>query len=58
MKVIVFGATGSIGRLAVDALLKAGHTVTAFARNPEKLKDQKHQAYLFFWGCIKSHRYT
>ena len=38
MKVIVFGATGSIGHLTVDALLKAGHTVTAFARNPEKLK--------------------
>jgi putative NADH-flavin reductase len=38
MKVIVFGATGSIGHLTVDALLKAGHTVTAFARNPEKIK--------------------
>ena len=38
MKVIVFGATGSIGNLTVDALLKAGHKVTAFARNPEKLK--------------------
>ena len=38
MKVIVFGATGSIGHLTVDELLKAGHTVTAFARNPEKLK--------------------
>ena len=37
MNVIVFGATGSIGSLTVDALLKAGHTVTAFARNPEKL---------------------
>ena len=38
MKVIVFGATGSVGHLTVDALLKAGHTVTAFARNLEKLK--------------------
>ena len=38
MKAIVFGATGSIGHLTVDALLKAGHTVTAFARNPEKLE--------------------
>jgi uncharacterized protein YbjT (DUF2867 family) len=37
MNVIVFGATGSIGSLTVDALLKAGHKVTAFARNPEKL---------------------
>ena len=38
MNVIVFGATGSIGRLTVNALLKSGHTVKAFARNPEKLK--------------------
>ena len=37
MKVIVFGATGTIGQLAVEELLKAGHSVTAFARKPEKL---------------------
>jgi len=37
MKVIVFGATGTVGRLAVANLLKAGHTVTAFARSPRKL---------------------
>ncbi len=37
MNVIVFGATGTVGRLAVEHLLKAGHTVTAFARSPEKL---------------------
>lgn len=37
MKVIVFGATGTVGRLAVEDLLKAGHTVTAFARSPQKL---------------------
>ncbi|MEM9011936.1 MAG: NAD(P)-binding oxidoreductase [Pseudomonadota bacterium] len=37
MKAIVFGATGSIGRLVVGELLKAGHEVTAFARAPEKL---------------------
>lgn len=38
MKVIIFGATGSIGRLAVEEMLKAGHAVTAFARHPEQLK--------------------
>lgn len=37
MNVIVFGATGTVGRLAVEDLLKAGHTVTAFARAPRKL---------------------
>lgn len=36
--VIVFGATGSVGRLAVSRLLEAGHIVTAFARTPERLK--------------------
>jgi len=37
MKVIVFGATGTVGRLAVENLVKAGNTVTAFARSPQKL---------------------
>lgn len=37
MKVIVFGATGSIGQLTVAELLQAGHAVTAFARTPQKL---------------------
>lgn len=37
MKTIVFGATGQIGRLAVENLLEDGHTVTAFARRPEAL---------------------
>ena len=40
MKVIVFGATGSVGRLTVDALLAEGHEVTAFARSPEALMVQ------------------
>jgi uncharacterized protein YbjT (DUF2867 family) len=37
MKVIIFGATGTVGRLAVESLLKDGHSVTAFARSPRKL---------------------
>jgi uncharacterized protein YbjT (DUF2867 family) len=37
MRVVVFGATGSVGHLAVEALLEQGHEVTAFARNPHKL---------------------
>jgi nucleoside-diphosphate-sugar epimerase len=35
--VAVFGATGKIGRHVVDQLLAAGHTVTAYVRNPSKL---------------------
>lgn len=37
MKVIVFGSTGGTGLATCRALAAAGHTVTAFARDPEKL---------------------
>lgn len=37
MNVTVFGATGAIGSLTVTELLAAGHTVTAYARNPKKI---------------------
>jgi putative NADH-flavin reductase len=37
MKIIIFGATGSIGRHLVDQALMHGHNVTAFARNPAAL---------------------
>lgn len=37
MKLIVFGATGSVGRHIVSQALEKGHDVTAFARHPEKL---------------------
>lgn len=33
MKIIVFGATGTVGRHIVDRALLQGHEVTAFARN-------------------------
>ena len=36
MNVTVFGATGAIGQLVVADLLTAGHTVTAYVRNPGK----------------------
>ena len=38
MKVLVFGATGGTGRALVEQALEQGHTVTAFARNPRKIK--------------------
>lgn len=39
MKVIVFGATGSVGALAVERLLAQGHVVTAFARRIDGLQN-------------------
>ena len=38
LNVTVFGATGGIGHHVVEQLLAAGHTVTAYARNPSKLE--------------------
>ena len=37
MKLIVFGATGSVGHRLVEAALAQGHQVTAFARRPATL---------------------
>ena len=38
MRVIVFGATGGLGSASVQKALVAGHRVTAFARNPDKVR--------------------
>ncbi len=37
MKIAIFGATGSVGRKAVNQALDEGHVVTAFVRNAAKL---------------------
>lgn len=37
MNVIIFGATGTLGRHLVEQALSQGHEVTAFARHPETL---------------------
>ena len=47
MKLLIFGATGSIGGQVVEQALEQGHTVTAFARNPAKLNIQ-HPDLKFF----------
>ena len=43
MKLLVFGATGSVGRQLVDQALEQGHTVTEFTRDTTKIdiKDDK-----------------
>jgi putative NADH-flavin reductase len=40
MRVIVFGATGNTGSALVERALAEGHTVTAFVRDPNKIKTQ------------------
>ncbi|MGE0405707.1 MAG: NAD(P)-dependent oxidoreductase [Candidatus Korobacteraceae bacterium] len=37
MKVLVLGATGSVGRLLVEEVLRRGYEVSALVRNPERL---------------------
>ena len=36
MRIFLTGATGYIGSAVLDALLRAGHDVTALVRDPEK----------------------
>lgn len=43
MKLVIFGATGTVGCQVVQQALEQGHTVTAFARNLTKLKIQHPQ---------------
>ena len=38
MKLLILGATGGTGQALVRQALEQGHTVTAFARNPSKVK--------------------
>ena len=47
MKIIVFGATGGIGRQVVLQALEAGHQVTAFVRGPSKLEIEHADLYKF-----------
>ncbi|MBL4907635.1 MAG: SDR family oxidoreductase [Sneathiella sp.] len=39
MKLVIFGATGKIGRNLIDQALSQGHQVTAFTRTPDKLTE-------------------
>lgn len=47
MKLVIFGSTGSIGSHIVEQALEAGHTVTAFVRNPNKLNLQHPHLNIF-----------
>lgn len=51
MKIIIIGASRGIGRQAVKAALEAGHTVTAFSRDPGVL-DIKHSRLLLKPGNV------
>lgn len=46
MQLVIFGATGTVGRQVVQQALEQGHTVTAFARNLTRLDIQHPQLRL------------
>lgn len=52
MKVILFGATGTVGREIVKLALKNGHEVTAFVRNPEKMQNINHPNLIIHKGDV------
>lgn len=52
MKLIVFGATGSVGSQLVQQALDAGHTVTAFTRSKEKLAAISHPGLRVIEGDV------
>jgi putative NADH-flavin reductase len=52
MKLIVFGATGSVGFQILNQALERGHSVTAFTRNPGKLSSIDNPRLRIFDGDV------
>ncbi|MFC5410197.1 NAD(P)-dependent oxidoreductase [Larkinella bovis] len=52
MKLLIFGSTGSVGRQLVAQALTEGHTVTAFARNPNAFRELSHERLQIFQGDV------
>jgi putative NADH-flavin reductase len=52
MKLIIFGATGTVGIRLVEQALQSGYQVTAFTRSPQKLSSIKHPNLTVFKGDI------
>jgi len=52
MKVIIFGATGTVGVEIVKQALEKGHVVTAFVRDPEKMTKLQHANLTVFKGDV------
>ena len=54
MKIIIFGASGGIGKFAVQHALEKGYEVKAFLRNPSKLTI-KHDNLTIIQGEINNY---
>ena len=55
MRLFVVGATGGTGKQLLTQALEAGHDVTAFARDPGKIKEQ-HPRLRCIRGDVTDHR--
>ncbi|PRD57127.1 NAD(P)-dependent oxidoreductase [Sphingobacterium gobiense] len=54
MKIIVFGATGTVGTEIVKQALEKGYGVTAFVRNPEKIIALNHPNLHVYTGDVSN----
>jgi putative NADH-flavin reductase len=52
MKLIIFGATGTIGKPLILQALTLGHEVTAFVRDKSKLQDIEHPLLTIYEGDV------
>lgn len=52
MKLIIFGATGTVGKELVKQAVEKGYTVTAFVRNPEKTQITNHSNLTIHKGDV------
>jgi uncharacterized protein YbjT (DUF2867 family) len=52
MNIIIYGSTGGIGRQLIWQALELGHSVTAFARDKQKLDDMTHPDLEIFEGDV------
>lgn len=56
MKILVFGATGSVGKEIVKQALAAGHQISAFVRNPERRNFGESQHLTLIKGDITNYQ--
>ena len=52
MKIIIFGASGTVGQELAKQALEKGYEVTAFVRNPEKMKNAHNTNLILYKGDV------
>ena len=52
MKLVIFGATGTVGKELVNQAIEKGYNVTAFVRNPEKTQITNHSNLTIHKGDV------